>query len=101
MTPARCEKFARSNWCTTSRPSTRSPRDPGCTPARCSSSRLRAYLADIDGTLIGFRAHSVTDHRESDGGDGAVRGESAESGTQLKPGTAITVTVRALPQGNK
>jgi hypothetical protein len=63
--------------------------------------RVRAYLADIDGTLIGF-VHTPSPILENPtavmGPYGANRLNPA---LNLQPGTSITVTVRALAQGNK
>jgi hypothetical protein len=63
--------------------------------------QVRAYLADIDGTLIGF-VHTPSPILEN---PTAVMGpygaNQLNPALNLKPGTAITVTVRALPQGNK
>ena len=63
--------------------------------------QVRAYLADIDGTLIGF-VHTPSPILEN---PTAVMGpygaNQPNPALNLKPGTSVTVTVRSLQQGSK
>ena len=56
-----------------------------------------AYLADIDGSLIGF-AHTPAPVIESPRPLGTYGNELLNPNLNLKPGTPIVLTVRALPR---